>query len=454
VKQPAILYAFGPYTVEAASRRLLRDREVLPLNGKAFDLLLAFLESGGSVLSREALYERLWPTADVEDGNLTQNVYLIRRALDRSGNGPPYIETLPRYGYRFCAPVSRGDRAVTPRKRAGTTALLLALVASLVLGLGGSSTIAGTSAPPKDREALALGVYHLRMRRPADLHDARDYFERAVRIAPQQPDGYAGLASTYALLAEYYAPNSRQQQHDVELARGYVDAALRRNPGDSDALAAAGFIAYRFDGDGGQAQTDLQRALSADPNNAAAHHWLGVLNLVEGNTRAAVDEMEAAHALEPTSEIFSRWLARAYAFAGRPRDALDLVSVTLSIENDDEAAMLVRASAQEELGDLRGALKTLRELGAHDATEQPFVEPDEARLEAMLYRNERKALISRVTAAVAASRADAYEAFLFYLTVGRRDRADALLHTIHGSLTTAGLQANDPRYKHLTADPS
>jgi DNA-binding winged helix-turn-helix (wHTH) protein len=451
---PHAPYAFGPYTVDVASRRLLRDREVVPLNGKAFDLLLAFLESGGSVLSRENLYARLWPASDVEDGNLTQNVYLVRRALDPSGKGPHYIETLPRYGYRFCVPVGRRERAAIPRKRAGVTALLLALLAIVVLGLGGSSTIAGTSTPPKDREALALGIYHLRMRRPSDLHYARGYFEQAVRLAPQKPEGYAGLGGTYALLAEYDAPNSRQQEADLALARRYVDDGLRRDPESSDALAAAGFIAYRFDENALQAQSLLQHALASDPNNAAAHHWLGVLHLIQGDTRAAVDEMEAAHALEPASEIFTRWLARAYAFAGRPRDALEMVAVTLRIENDDEAAMLVRACAQEELGDLRGALKTLRALGAHDSTEHPFVEPDEARLEALLYRNQRQALISRVTSSVSALHADAYEASLFYMTVGRRDRANALLHALHGSLTTAGLQTNDPRYKHLTANPS
>lgn len=448
--EPDIRYAFGPYTVDAAKRRLMRGDEVVPLTGKAFDLMLALVENGGMLVSRESLYARLWPNAAVEDGNLTQNVYLVRRALDPAGHGSQYIETLPRYGYRFCAPVGRCAKRAPVRPRIAALAPALALLAVIAIVISGLSTATRTFTHAKDREALALGVYHLRMRTPEDLQFARGYFEQAVRLSPADSDGYAGLASTYALLAEYYPPNSLEEKRDVGLARTFDAAALTRNADSSDALAAAGFLAYRFDGNAVAAREDLRRSIAVDPGNAAAHHWLGVLSLMEGDTQAAVGEMETAHGLEPASEVFSRWLARAYAYAGRPRDALTMAAITLRIERGDEAAVLVRACAQEELGDLRGALETLHRLGERDVTELRFVEPDEARIEARLYRNDRKDLISRVASSVARSRADAFEASLFYLTVGMRRRADALLHEANASSTMTGLQTNDPRYKRLT----
>lgn len=101
-------FEFGAFRIDAASHRLQRDGELVPLKPKAFDLLLLLVENSGRVVSKDELMRALWPDAIVEEASLTQNVYEVRRAL---GSTAP-IETVPKRGYRFVAPI-RGPSIVT-----------------------------------------------------------------------------------------------------------------------------------------------------------------------------------------------------------------------------------------------------------------------------------------------------------------------------------------------------
>jgi len=84
---------------------LLLDQEIVPLTPKVFDILIALLESSGQVVSKDDLMKKVWPDSFVEEGNLTQNISLLRKALGEGQNGHQYIETVARRGYRFVAPV-------------------------------------------------------------------------------------------------------------------------------------------------------------------------------------------------------------------------------------------------------------------------------------------------------------------------------------------------------------
>jgi DNA-binding winged helix-turn-helix (wHTH) protein/TolB-like protein/Tfp pilus assembly protein PilF len=99
------IYEFGQFRLEVAERRLLREEQVTPLTPKAFDTLLLLVENSGHVVSRKQLLETVWPDAVVEDNTLTQNIAALRKALGAGQNGQRYIETVPKTGYRFVAPV-------------------------------------------------------------------------------------------------------------------------------------------------------------------------------------------------------------------------------------------------------------------------------------------------------------------------------------------------------------
>src|SRR5215813_11198798 len=105
MKSPRHCYEFGPFRLDPTERQLLRLGQVLPLTPKVFDTLLLFLENSNLLLTKDEMIARLWPDSFVEEGNLAQNVSVLRRALGEQQNGKPYIETVPKRGYRFIAEV-------------------------------------------------------------------------------------------------------------------------------------------------------------------------------------------------------------------------------------------------------------------------------------------------------------------------------------------------------------
>src|SRR5690348_4055952 len=103
------IFRFGPFEVDVAERVLRKQGVRIRLQTQPFLLLTALLEHSGTVVVREELHRRIWPEhtfVDFEHG-LNAAVTRLRRALSDSVARPRYIETVPKYGYRFCAVVER-----------------------------------------------------------------------------------------------------------------------------------------------------------------------------------------------------------------------------------------------------------------------------------------------------------------------------------------------------------
>src|SRR5262245_29044409 len=99
------LLTFGSFRVDPNERILLRGDEQIQLQPKTFDLLLMLVENSGRVLEKDQLLAAIWPDAVVEESNLSQNVYLLRKVFGADPAGVKYIETVPKRGYRFVADV-------------------------------------------------------------------------------------------------------------------------------------------------------------------------------------------------------------------------------------------------------------------------------------------------------------------------------------------------------------
>ncbi|MFT3791842.1 MAG: tetratricopeptide repeat protein [Rudaea sp.] len=100
-----------------SERLLLHDEETVGLAGKAFDLLVALVSQAGHLMTKDALLGIVWPGLVVEEVNLSVNISAIRKALGRAPNAAEWIETVPRQGYRFKAPVTVDDLAVSDPAR-------------------------------------------------------------------------------------------------------------------------------------------------------------------------------------------------------------------------------------------------------------------------------------------------------------------------------------------------
>ena len=100
-------FEFGPFRLDLRQRQLLNDGQAVPLTPKLFDTLLVLVENTGSVITKDSLLSRVWPDAIVEERSLSQNIFLLRKALGEDSN---YIETVPKVGYRFLPTVTKaGD---------------------------------------------------------------------------------------------------------------------------------------------------------------------------------------------------------------------------------------------------------------------------------------------------------------------------------------------------------
>lgn len=96
------LYEFGPYRLDPDERTLRRGNDVVTLPPKAFDTLVFMVRNSGRLMEKEELIKTLWPDSFVEDGSLSNNIFVLRKAL---GEDPGYIETVPKRGYRFIGAV-------------------------------------------------------------------------------------------------------------------------------------------------------------------------------------------------------------------------------------------------------------------------------------------------------------------------------------------------------------
>src|SRR4029453_15298096 len=108
-------YKSDAFRRDTALSRLARAGKPVPLPPKAFDLLLLLARNTDRVMTKAELMEALWPPTFLEDANLTQHVYTLRKALGDQSNGQPFIDTVPRRGYRLSTSVRAVGDAVPPQ---------------------------------------------------------------------------------------------------------------------------------------------------------------------------------------------------------------------------------------------------------------------------------------------------------------------------------------------------
>ena len=103
------LFHFGTFCLDAGERVLLRDGRLVPLPAKTLSTLLVLVRKNGHVVEKDVLMKEVWPDEYVEEGNLAQHIFMLRKALGETAEGPRYIETVPRRGYRFIAEIIPPD---------------------------------------------------------------------------------------------------------------------------------------------------------------------------------------------------------------------------------------------------------------------------------------------------------------------------------------------------------
>lgn len=109
-------YIFGEFRLDAEQRALFRHRKLIALAPKSIETLLFLVERHGQIVDKKEILEAVWPQTFVEEVSLARNVSLLRKALSGDQDGHAFIETIPKRGYRFVAPVETEDLPLTQAK--------------------------------------------------------------------------------------------------------------------------------------------------------------------------------------------------------------------------------------------------------------------------------------------------------------------------------------------------
>ena len=106
-----VVYSFGEFYIDRGRRTLMRHGQPVNISPKCLNLLAFLIDNRDRLVEKDELLQGLWPESFVDEQNVKQNIYVLRRVLGDDQNGHSFIQTIPRRGYRFVAPVMEIDGA-------------------------------------------------------------------------------------------------------------------------------------------------------------------------------------------------------------------------------------------------------------------------------------------------------------------------------------------------------
>jgi TolB-like protein/DNA-binding winged helix-turn-helix (wHTH) protein len=152
------LYRFGQFAVDARRRTLFRADSPASLTPKAFDVLLFLVQNPNRLVTKEELLQAVWGDTFVEEGNLTQYVYYLRKALGDNSDDTRLIVTIARKGYQFTARVTVAEAADTAKQVAVQISTTESSLADRRPALRSPADEAAPKAPRRWRKAAVMGA--------------------------------------------------------------------------------------------------------------------------------------------------------------------------------------------------------------------------------------------------------------------------------------------------------
>ncbi|MEM9532887.1 MAG: winged helix-turn-helix domain-containing protein [Pseudomonadota bacterium] len=298
-------YRFAEFSFDSSRNLLTRNKERVSLNPQPARLLAALLAQAPGVVRRQSLQRALWGDAAVVEfeHGLNACVRQLRTALGDSARDSRFIQTEPKVGYRFLAPVQTASTDVRRlgRLALGASLIITALVLAWDYGPGRSGE---QEAPGGYRGNPAVAEMVLQAKSLRDLGDMEAMreslarFERALALAPADAMAQAGTALNLAVLAG---------QPDFPAAETYARAtglgqsAITAHEFAVDAYLALGYVSLYQRWDVPAARHSYEQAQEIAPEYATGHAWLAAALLADGDSQRALAAADRAAQLEPAA---------------------------------------------------------------------------------------------------------------------------------------------------------
>lgn len=275
----------------------MRDGDVVKLAPQPFRILAMLIDRAGTLVTRAALRDAVWGTETVVDFDHGLNTCMrqIRHALGDDAEVPRFIETVPRLGYRFIAPVAsraeRGSRFPSWRAATAAVTILVGLVIGQVL-------FGGTSPSEEARQLYLRGQHALEDPTPGGARTALELFEKALALDARYAAAYAGVAQAYLVKPS----SSIGVPPDVSISRARLAAerALALDESLPEAHLAAAELHMTLH-DWRAAGDEYQLAIDVAPNHSAARqryaNWLSL----QARFEDAIKEARLGELLDPLS---------------------------------------------------------------------------------------------------------------------------------------------------------
>jgi DNA-binding winged helix-turn-helix (wHTH) protein/Tfp pilus assembly protein PilF len=418
------IYEFGPFRLEAGEHLLLRDGEAIPLQPKAFDLLLVLVKHHGHLLGKDELLKAVWPDTIVEEVNLANNISILRKALADDAGGQRFIETAPKRGYRFVAPVRElnGDERMRRRYTDNLEAYQL----------------------------YVKGHFFWDKRTEEGIKKSIEYFERAIKLDPNYALAYAGLAVSYVTTA--------YQEMVPPAEAGFRAEAAARKALEIDGQlgqphTALGVLHFRSL-DWSEGVREFQRAIDLDPSYSTAHMWYSYYLMALGRFDEAVAEAKRAQEIDPLSLIINTQTGTPFFYMRQYDRAIEQYQKALEMDPQFPPARYWIGRAYTQKGDYSEAIENLQPTVAANPRFRAYITPLAYAYAVSGQRSEAVKLLDELLEQAKQRSVSAYYIALIYAGLCEKDLAFAWLEKAYKENADGIIFLKvEPGFDDLRSDP-
>ena len=316
------------------------------------------------------------------------------------------------------------------------------VAAALRTRLGAASAKRNTTASVEAYRLYLQGRYHALKSTQPEIRQGIEFYRRAIDADPNYALALAGMAQAYAALpiTSDVLPSDAFPQSKAAAVR-----ALEIDPDLAEARIILGTIEFWYEWRWAEAETELKKAIAADPNNPDAHRFYAVLLTVTGRGDESLAQMEKARELDPLSLIVNALKSQAFFYAGRDPEAIDQARKTLEIEPNFWIAHLMLARVFIRQNKLDDAVASARRAEEFSGGNSEAISLVAYALAKGGRREEALSELEKLKSRGAERYVPAYNLATIQNGLGRRDEAIQLLEE--------ALQTRDARMILLKVDP-
>jgi DNA-binding winged helix-turn-helix (wHTH) protein len=427
-RESGVAYCFGPFCLDTEAHLLSRGGQPVALTPKVFDTLLYLVQRPGRLVTKDELMSALWPDAFVNESNITQTIFMLRKALGENSGDHRYIATVPGHGYRFVPEVEQvedSSRQVAVELQPADTPA--PIVTSAPAGAS-RRTIASLAAIA----AVVLMAFGLM---------------RIGKIGKNSAAPTGPIRSVAVLPLKNLSSDPKQ----AYFAEGMTDELITRLA----ELKGVRVISHTSVLHYTQSTKTLQRALSIDPNYSTGHQWYADLLSLEGRNQEAITEIRKAEELDPFSAIVFLEAGQVYRRARQYEQAITEYKKSVTIDSHMTLDYYWMSDAYLRLGMVNEASKALRASFAWQPAEQ-YARNSKAisELETAYFREGLKGWTSkRMIRIRRMANRPSYFLALGYAILGEDEKALQYLNRAYAAHDSEILSINiDPEWDRLRSD--